>query len=92
MGKKQMRWYAVIVGRKTGIFHGWNEEDCAEDHVKGVPGAKFKGFDSKEEAKAWVDRMSANTAVKPPAVKREREDEGPSPPKTEEKTRETPPE
>ena len=56
MGKKKIprRWYAVAVGRKQGVFHGWNEGQCAEDQVKGFAGQVFKGFDSEEEAKAWL--------------------------------------
>lgn len=50
MGKK--KFYTVAVGRVPGIYGDW---PAAEIQVKGFPGAKFKGFASEEEAKAWFD-------------------------------------
>ena len=41
------KFYVVWKGRKTGIFTSW--EEC-EQQVKGVAGAEFKAFGSREEA------------------------------------------
>lgn len=45
-------YYAVRVGRHQGIYRNWSE--CKEQ-VNGVSGAKFKKFDSLEEAQDFVD-------------------------------------
>ncbi len=46
------KYYAVAVGRESGIFTSWA---TAEQQVKGFPGAKYKGFPSKEEAETWLE-------------------------------------
>ena len=88
MGKKTtttLRWYAVAAGRKQGVFRGWNEGDCAEEHVKGFKGQLYKGFDSEEEAKAWLalqlEKISTQEEGKE-NLKRQREPT-PPPPKDE---------
>lgn len=43
--------YAVKVGRKTGIFHTW--EDC-QAQTKGVSGAEFKSFKTEDEANVYL--------------------------------------
>ena len=45
MGK--WSYYAVAKGRNVGIFSNWNE---CKLHVLGFDGARFKGFNSKEDA------------------------------------------
>ena len=47
-----MKYYAVKLGRQTGIFETWGE---AEAQVKGFPNAKFKSFSSFEEAKSYLE-------------------------------------
>lgn len=49
MAKKN--FYAVKVGKKTGVFTSW--EEC-EQSVKGYPNAKYKGFALEEEALAYL--------------------------------------
>lgn len=44
---KAKKYYAVRVGRQTGVFDNW--ADC-EAQVKGFKGAKFKSFASKSMA------------------------------------------
>lgn len=46
------KFYAVKVGKKTGIFNTW--EEC-ESYVKGFPGAIYKGFETEIEAKAFME-------------------------------------
>ena len=50
--KENMKYYAVKLGRQTGIFETWGE---AEAQVKGFPNAKFKSFSSFEEAKSYLE-------------------------------------
>ena len=50
--------YAVREGRQTGIFHTWGE---CEAQVKGFKGAKFKSFNTMEEAMAFIDNASSKT-------------------------------
>ncbi|URZ17173.1 viroplasmin family protein [Clostridium felsineum] len=50
MAKKN--FYAVRVGRKTGIFKTWDE--CVQ-YVSGYPNAKYKGFVTREEAEIYLD-------------------------------------
>ena len=47
-----MKFYAVKVGRKIGIFDNWNE---CNNSIKGFPGQDFKAFNSREEAEAYLE-------------------------------------
>ena len=47
------KYYAVKVGRKSGIFNTWDE--CKEQ-VLGFKGAVYKSFTSLEEAKTFIHR------------------------------------
>lgn len=49
MTKKKV--YAIAVGLKPGIYDNWAE---AEKQVKGVAGARFKGFTDRAEAELWL--------------------------------------
>lgn len=41
------KWYVVWEGRATGVFNSW--EECQES-TQGFPGARFKSFNSQQEA------------------------------------------
>ena len=47
-----MKYYAIKVGRKTGIFTDWNE---CQPLVKGFKGALYKSFKNEEDAKAYLN-------------------------------------
>lgn len=49
MAKKN--YYAVKKGKRTGIFHTWQE---CKDSVDGYPGAQYRGFATKNEAQAYL--------------------------------------
>ncbi|KAK3736342.1 hypothetical protein QZH41_020793 [Actinostola sp. cb2023] len=53
MGKNKSKggYYAVRIGRTTGVFQTWDE--CREA-INGVSGARFKKFGSHEEASDFV--------------------------------------
>lgn len=44
---KKLKFYVVWSGLNPGIYHSW--DDC-QAQIKGVKGAVYKSFDSKEEA------------------------------------------
>ena len=46
-----MKYYAVKVGRKTGIFNTW--EECKEQ-VEGFLGAEYKSFSKLEDANNYL--------------------------------------
>ncbi|MBU0971681.1 MAG: ribonuclease HI [Proteobacteria bacterium] len=46
-----MKYYAVAIGRKTGIFLSWPE---TEQQVKGFTNASFKSFNTRQEAEAFL--------------------------------------
>lgn len=50
MGKKN--FYAVKAGFQVGLFTNWPECQSA---VKGYKGAVYKGFETKDEALAWLE-------------------------------------
>ena len=47
------KFYAVKEGKKTGIYHTWDE--CKEQ-VNGYSGAVYKSFTNEEEAKAFIKK------------------------------------
>ena len=50
-GKAKAKWYAVHRGRTPGVYRTWAE---AEPLVKGFAGARYKGFATEAEARAFV--------------------------------------
>ena len=50
---KKNKYYVVWIGKKTGVFDSWKE---CEESVKGFEGAKYKSFETLEQAqKAFND-------------------------------------
>ena len=58
-----MNYYAVRVGKKPGIYSTW--ESCRAQ-VHGFAGAQFKKFTTEEEAKAYMQALSPETATLAP--------------------------
>ncbi|KAG7286842.1 hypothetical protein NEMBOFW57_009159 [Staphylotrichum longicolle] len=50
------RFYGVAVGRKPGVYTEWSQ---AQEAIKGWKGPKFKKFDTRTEAEAFVRSYSA---------------------------------
>ncbi|UPK98820.1 hypothetical protein LCI18_009755 [Fusarium solani-melongenae] len=48
-----MKYYAVAIGRTTGVFVTWDE---TKPQVNGYSGAIHKSFKSREEAQEFVDQ------------------------------------
>ena len=51
------KFYAVKVGKVPGVYKTWDEcKSCVEQY----PGAKYKGFETEEEAWAFVNGVNNN--------------------------------
>ncbi len=48
------KYYAVKIGKITGVFDNWN---ACKDSVEGYPGAEYKGFATREEANAYLGEV-----------------------------------
>lgn len=46
------KYYAIRRGRKPGIYDNWPQ---AKEQVEGFKGAEYKGFESLDEAKSFMD-------------------------------------
>ena len=46
------KYYAIKVGRKTGIFNTWNE---CKKYVEGYPNSVYKSFGSITEAEDFIN-------------------------------------
>ncbi len=51
-GKKS--FYAVVKGRRPGVYTRWTGKDGAEEQVKGFPGALYRGFATLPEAEYFL--------------------------------------
>lgn len=54
------KYYAIASGRKPGIYDNW---PAAQAQVTGYPGAKFKGFPTREEAEVWMKKPTYSQAA-----------------------------
>jgi ribonuclease HI len=59
--KTKKKFYAVATGRKPGIYNTWTGNNGAQAQVSGYPGARYKGFPTKEEARQWLDDGAKQT-------------------------------
>jgi Uncharacterized protein conserved in bacteria len=57
------KYYAVVIGRKPGIYDEWFGPNGAEAQVKGLNGAVYKSFASHTEAEAWYKSRSDSSTV-----------------------------
>lgn len=57
----KQKYYAVRVGRKTGVFTSWKE---CEEYVLGFDGARYKSFPTFEEADAFVNGVDSDKEKK----------------------------
>ena len=55
---KKKKYYAVKVGRNTGVFDAW--DDC-KSQVLGYSGAIFKGFEKLEDAELFLQYSEEKT-------------------------------
>ncbi|HVM76980.1 MAG TPA: ribonuclease H family protein [Candidatus Paceibacterota bacterium] len=67
MPLKKKKYYAYFVpeGGKSGVTSDW--EKC-ESMVKGVTGARYKAFDNRGEAEAWITKGAVYEVKKAPKL------------------------
>jgi ribonuclease HI len=65
MGKKSKKYYAVVNGRRPGIYTTWLGKDGAAEQVKNFPGAFYKGFYTREDAIVWLRENSQEIPYNP---------------------------
>ena len=63
VSKKKAAYYVVWSGKTPGIYDTW--EDC-DAQVKGVQGAKYKGFTSRPEAEQAFSSSPENYIIRKP--------------------------
>jgi ribonuclease HI len=54
MGKSK-KYYAVARGTRPGIYAAWFGAEGAEAQIRGVAGARYRGFASLAEARQWLE-------------------------------------
>jgi len=59
---KPKKYYAVAKGRNPGIYTNWFGPGGAEAQIRGIAGARYKGFPSIEEARQWMENHKGAAA------------------------------
>lgn len=70
MGKKKQKFYVVWFGNPTGIFNTW--KDC-QKAIQGIKGAKYKSFETRQEAEIAYSREYSDYIGKPKKTKLSKE-------------------
>lgn len=65
----QKKYYAVAVGEKPGVYTEWFGSNGAEIQIKGFPGARYKGFPTREEAEDFIEKNFGKKPAKRSGVK-----------------------
>lgn len=68
---QKKRFYAVVRGKIPGIYTQWFGAGGAQEQVAGFPGARYKGFATKEEAQAFLS--SGGRVARNPKEKKRKE-------------------
>ncbi len=55
MGKTAKKYYAVLKGRKPGIYGAWSGPGGAQEQVDSFPGALYKGFATRQDAYEYAE-------------------------------------
>ena len=58
------KFYAVAAGKVPGIYTQWFGKGGAEEMVRGVAGAVYKGFPTMEEARAFIQENRGKKRLK----------------------------
>ncbi|HDQ44415.1 MAG TPA: ribonuclease HI [bacterium] len=54
MTAQKQKFYAVVKGKRPGLYTEWFGPEGAEAQIRGVAGARYKGFGTREEALGWL--------------------------------------
>lgn len=65
MADSKKHFYAVLKGRKVGIYPRWSGAGGAEELVKGFAGAVFRGFATRQEAELYLRSGGKSPPVAP---------------------------
>ncbi len=63
------KYYAVAIGRNPGVYTQWFGKTGAHAQVDGFQGARYKGFATIEQARAFVNEHSSEKKTVKPATK-----------------------
>lgn len=55
------KYYAVVRGRRPGIYSVWYGTGGAEEQIRGYAAALYRGFATRDEAGRWLENPSAKT-------------------------------
>ena len=55
MGKSKI--YVVANGKTPGVYKGWQGVGQAAEQVQGYPGAVYKSFPTRSQAREWLDSI-----------------------------------
>lgn len=56
------KFYAVVRGRRPGIYGRWTGENGAYDQINGYTNARYKGFSRLEDALSWYREQGGGKA------------------------------
>jgi ribonuclease HI len=65
MAESKKKYYAVIRGKRPGIYTSWFGPGGAEEQVRGFAGAVFRGFPTLQEAKEFMAKGPGEPRRKP---------------------------
>ena len=57
LAKKKKQYYAVVKGRKPGIYRTWFGAGGAAEQVQGIDDARYRGFYTEEEMALWLQGL-----------------------------------
>jgi ribonuclease HI len=60
---KSKKYYAVARGLRPGIYAAWFGPGGAEEQIRGVAGALYRGFSSRAEAEDWLKNPLSGKAA-----------------------------
>ena len=76
------KYYAVAIGKNPGIYTQWFGKTGAHAQVEGVKGARYKGFATIEEARAFISehagKQMSRTRPSPSAKPKRKAASGPA--------------
>jgi ribonuclease HI len=55
---KKKKYYAVVKGRKPGVYTEWKGQNGAQAQIIRFSGAVYKGFETKKEAEEYIKQQT----------------------------------
>jgi len=63
MTDRKKQYYAVVHGRKPGIYSTWFGPDGAAEQVENFPESVYKGFYTEEEMRQWLEQFEDSPVI-----------------------------